>query len=125
MPILTHNVYLVSTYFAHPDTDTPTSDIAIVFITDVLGIYINSQLQADIFAQALNCTVVMPDLFSGDAIPVNAFDKGPVDLKSFLAKHTADTVDPVVERTVRYLLEEKQVKKIGVVGYCFGGKVCI
>lgn len=66
----------------------------------------------------------MPDLFNGDAIPADAFDKGPVDLESFLERHTVDTIDPVIERIIKYLQEERQIKKIGAVGYCFGGKVC-
>jgi dienelactone hydrolase len=89
-----------------------------------LGIYINAKLQADLFAQTLKCTVVMPDLFDGDAIAADAFDKGLVDLESFLEKHTVETVDTVIERTIEYLQEEKNIKKIGAVGYCFGGKVC-
>lgn len=126
--ILTDNVYIVSTYFAYPDagTDTATfSDTAIVFITDILGIYINAKLQADLFAKAMKCTVVMPDLFNGDSIDADAFLKGSVDLKPFLEKHTVETIDSVIERTIKYLEEEKQIKKIGAVGYCFGGKVYI
>jgi dienelactone hydrolase len=127
LPIHTDNFYTVSTYFVYPDagTDTNSSDTAIIFITDVLGIYLNAKLQADLFAQTLKCTIVMPDLFNGDAIPADAFEKGPVDLKPWLEKHTTETVDPVIERTIKYLREEKQIKKIGAVGYCFGGKVCI
>lgn len=90
----------------------------------MLGIYINAKLQADLFAQTFKCTVVMPDLFNGGAIPADAFDKGPVDLKSFLERHTVDTVDPIIEKTIKYLQEDKKIQKIGAVGYCFGGKVC-
>ncbi|EEA25134.1 dienelactone hydrolase family protein [Talaromyces marneffei ATCC 18224] len=119
----------ISTYFAYPDagTDTATdsSDTAILFITDILGIYVNAKLQADAFAQTLKCTVVMPDLFNGDAIPADAFEKGLVDLNSWLQKHTVETVDPIIERTIKYLQEEKQFKKIGAVGYCFGGKYVV
>ncbi|KAF3389682.1 hypothetical protein DPV78_011665 [Talaromyces pinophilus] len=116
----------ISTYFAYPDAGTDTSsDTAIIFITDILGIYINAKLQADLFAQTLKCTVVMPDLFNGDAIAADAWAKGSVDLKPWLEKHTVDTVDPVIERTIKYLQEEKQIKKIGAVGYCFGGKYVV
>ncbi|EED20918.1 dienelactone hydrolase family protein [Talaromyces stipitatus ATCC 10500] len=117
-----------STYFTYPDTHTDatkSSDTAIIFITDILGIYINSKLQADLFAQSLKCPVIMPDLFHGDAIPADAFEKGPVDLKPWLEKHSVETVDPVIERTIKYLREEKGVQRIGAVGYCFGGKYVV
>jgi Dienelactone hydrolase family len=85
--------------------------------------YINSQLQADKFAQSLNSTVVVPDLFNGDAISPDAFKKGSVDLAPWLKRHDTERIDPIVEKTIKYLKEEKGFKSIGAVGYCFGAKV--
>ncbi len=40
------------------------------------------------------------------------------------SKHGVEQIDPIVEAAVKYL-KEKGFKKIGAVGYCFGGKyVC-
>lgn len=95
-----------------------------IFLVDILGLpFVNSKLQADLFAQSLNCSVVMPDILEGDAIPADAWEKGHVDLKAWLVNHTPERIDPIVERTIHYLREEKKVKKIGAIGYCFGGKV--
>lgn len=77
---------------------------------------------ADQFA-ANGYFVVMPDLFHDDPIPLNrpeGFDimkwlKGPPG-------HLPDRVDPVVEAVIKHMRNDLGVKKIGAVGYCFGGK---
>lgn len=88
---------------------------------------INPQLIADQFA-ANGYWVVMPDLFQGDAIELNALGSGNFDIMNWLQKggpegkgHLPDTVDPIIEKTLAYM-KEQGAKKIGAVGYCFGGK---
>lgn len=88
---------------------------------------INPQLIADQFA-ANGYWVVMPDLFQGDAIELNQLGGGDFDIMKWLTKggpegkgHLPDTVDPIVEKTLAYM-KEQGAKKIGAVGYCFGGK---
>ena len=88
---------------------------------------INPQLIADQFA-ANGYWVVMPDLFQGDAIELNQLGTGNFDIMTWLTKggpegkgHLPDTVDPIVEKTLAYM-KEQGAKKIGAVGYCFGGK---
>lgn len=51
-------------------------------------------------------------------------ESGKADLVAWLPKHQTGAVDPVVEKTIKYVRETLGVKKIGAVGYCFGGKVC-
>lgn len=112
----------VRTYFAEPAAKS--SDAAIVFVTDIFGMdFINSQLQADRFAQSLNAIVVVPDLFAGDPLPSPAQQKAPLDLPPWLERHGPESIDPIVERTIGYLREEKGVTRVGAVGYCFGAKV--
>lgn len=87
-----------------------------------MGIYNNSQLLADEFANSGFLTII-PDLFRGDAIKAEDMNAGKVDLMSWLKNHQTANVDPVCESAIKYLRQDLGVKKIGGVGYCFGGKV--
>ena len=87
--------------------------------------FINAQLIADQFA-ANGYFVVMPDLFQGDPVKLNRPED--FDIMAWLQKggpegkgHLPDQVDPIVEKTLAYV-KEQGAKKIGAVGYCFGGK---
>jgi dienelactone hydrolase len=68
----------------------------------------------------------MPDLFQGDPVKLNPAEG--FDIMHWLQKggpegkgHLPDSVDPIVEKTLAYM-KEQGAKKIGAVGYCFGGK---
>ncbi|KAI1801968.1 dienelactone hydrolase [Daldinia bambusicola] len=112
-------------YLATPEPST-AKDAAILYIPDVISIWQNSKLMADQFAANGYLTMII-DPFKGDAIPLN---RPPgFDLASWLAKgstgdnpHTKDAVDPIIATAIKYLKEEKGVKKLGAVGYCFGAK---
>jgi dienelactone hydrolase len=68
----------------------------------------------------------MPDIFSGEPAPTTAFDPGSnFDFMSWLAKHTVEGVDTIVSKTIKAMREELGVKRIGAVGYCFGGKYVV
>jgi len=108
----------IETYFAYP-TDKST-ETAILLITDVIGHdFINAKLIADQFA-ANGYFVVMPDLFFGDPISLNR--PGDFDFPKWLSGHKPDRTDPVVEAALKEMKEKYGCKKIGAVGYCFGGK---
>lgn len=113
----------VNTYLTYPK-DNKTPEKAILFLTDIFGIFPNAQLLADDFANSGYLTV-MPDLFQGDQISVADMESGKADLGAWLPKHQTSVVDPVIEKTIKYVRETLGVKKIGAVGYCFGGKVCL
>lgn len=68
--------------------------------------------------------VVMPDLFSGDPVPSDALEKG-FDFPPWLGKHLPDITDPLIEKTIKAMRGELGVKKIGAVGYCFGGRYSV
>ncbi|EFR03544.1 dienelactone hydrolase [Nannizzia gypsea CBS 118893] len=112
-------------YFACPKECNKKAGKAIVILSDVMGIRINSQLLADYMASQGYLTVI-PDLFHGDCLTPDAFKPGSgFDLHAWLAKHNTSVVDPVIESTVKLLRDEHGIEKIGGVGYCFGGKyVC-
>lgn len=112
----------MNTYITHPKNNT-TPKKAILFLTDIFGIFPNAQLLADEFANSGYLTVI-PDLFQGDQISVADMESGKADLGAWLPKHQTGAVDPVIEKTIKYMRETLGVEKIGAVGYCFGGKVC-
>ncbi|WEW61346.1 hypothetical protein PRK78_006836 [Emydomyces testavorans] len=65
---------------------------------------------------------MVPDLFHGNPWELNATG---VDLMDWLKNHQPQDVDPIVEAAIKFLREQKGVKKIAAVGYCFGAKyVC-
>lgn len=68
--------------------------------------------------------VVAPDLFNGDPVPDDALEKG-FDFAPWLGRHGPDVTDPIIAVTVKAMREEFGVKKIGAVGYCFGGRYVV
>jgi dienelactone hydrolase len=91
-------------------------------LSDVFGLYNNSKLLADDFATNGYLTVI-PDILNDEALPLDALESGKVDIASWGARHGPKEVDPVVESTIAYLRRHLGIKRIGGVGYCFGGKV--
>ncbi|KAJ5961526.1 hypothetical protein N7501_006467 [Penicillium viridicatum] len=116
------NIDGVNTYIAYPKDKNPEK--AVIFVADIFGIYVNAQLLADEFANNGYLTII-PDIFQGDQISLSDMQSGKVDLPSWLTNHQPANVEPVIESTIKYARETLGVKKIGAVGYCFGGKyVC-
>jgi dienelactone hydrolase len=69
--------------------------------------------------------VVIPDLFNGNTVPLNP----PADFELMKWIETkmprVPTVDPIIEAVIKELRGAYGVKRLGGVGYCFGGKyVC-
>ncbi|RFU73202.1 dienelactone hydrolase [Trichoderma arundinaceum] len=119
-------------YIAVPDKSKIHEEAAILYIPDVIGIWQNSKLIADQFAVNGYLTLII-DVFNGDPLPLNLHLNGPEGftiVAEWLSKgstgnnpHTNEYVDPIVELAIKYLREEKGIKKLGAVGYCFGAKV--
>lgn len=87
--------------------------------------FINSQLIADDLAAA-GYFVCMPDLFSNDPAPLDAFSgNNDFDIGHWFQTHGPETVQPVVKQVKSSLLGELGVKKLGAVGYCFGAKYVV
>jgi len=112
----------VSTYFAYPPgKKEKTSDVAILYLTDIFGVQLVNNRLADSFALA-GYLVVEPDLFNNDSIGVNQIGDPSFNITAWSARHPASGVDAIVNSTISYMRNELGVKKIGAVGYCFGGK---
>jgi dienelactone hydrolase len=129
----------VSSYIARPSTEK--TDTAILYLTDIFGLpLVNNKLYAcnriRCYKRLTNTTslgdslakagylVVMPDLFSGDVIPRDAMGATApnFNMTAWRAKHNVSVVDAIVESTIKAMRTELGVKRIGAVGYCFGGK---
>ncbi|KAF7712883.1 Uncharacterized protein PECH_001858 [Penicillium ucsense] len=114
----------VETYLTYPSNKSASR--AVLLLTDVIGHrFINAQLIADQLA-ANGYFVVMPDLFHGDAIPLNR--PAGFDLMAWLKGppgHLPPRVEPVVHAVLGEMKAKLGCEKIGVVGYCFGAKYAV
>ncbi|GAA5920374.1 hypothetical protein JCM1841_005596 [Sporobolomyces salmonicolor] len=126
----------------------------IVLATDIFGLGIpNSKLLADKLAAELGWTVYVPDLFEGDYIDTSKlqpqlelmdeslykkslFSKITSILSilygivryvglGYVKKHSLRHALTLSEQVCSFLRTEKGVKKIGMVGYCFGGGIAV
>ncbi|KAJ5928785.1 hypothetical protein N7466_007741 [Penicillium verhagenii] len=111
----------VEAYITYPPDKSTTNGI--LLITDAMGHkFINSQLIADQFA-AKGYFVVMPDMFGGDAVPVDR----PMGFKimNWVTKHSPAETDPIISAVIKEMRDTMGCERIGGVGYGFGGKyVC-
>ncbi|UKZ57349.1 hypothetical protein TrVGV298_011202 [Trichoderma virens] len=96
----------IDAYLATPPADKAQEGKGILFIPDVIGIWQNSKLLADNYA-AQGYTVLLPDIFNGDALKLNR--SGEFDFVSWGIK----------------ALQDLGIKRIGAVGYCFGAKYVV
>ncbi|KAJ6150570.1 hypothetical protein N7471_001769 [Penicillium samsonianum] len=117
------NVEGVNTYISRPkSTETPSN--VVIIVSDIFGIYINSQLLADEFA-ANGYLALIPDILQGDALTHADMESGKVDLKDWIKNHQPTHIDPIMESTIQYARQELGAKRIAGAGYCFGAKyVC-
>ncbi|KAJ5594994.1 uncharacterized protein N7459_001202 [Penicillium hispanicum] len=111
----------ISTYFAYPENKS--TENAILILTDVIGHrLINAQLIADQFA-AKGYFVVMPDLFNGDTVPINRPEG--FQIMDWVKNHLPLQTEPIIDAVLKEMRESLGCKRVGGVGYCFGGKyVC-
>ncbi|OAQ74200.1 dienelactone hydrolase [Pochonia chlamydosporia 170] len=118
----------IDAYVATPPEGKAKTGYGILYIPDVIGVWQNSQLMADQFAECGYTTVVI-DPFNGDPVPLNRPEG--FDLMSWLNggsdgknPHTVPYVDPIVEAGIKYM-KGLGVKRVGAVGYCFGAKYVV
>lgn len=65
--------------------------------------------------------VIVPDLFAGNPVSVEELAAG-LNLTQWLSLHPQPVIEAIVNSTVQYVRNELGIKKVGGVGYCFGGK---
>lgn len=103
--------------------DSNASDIAVLFIADMFGwTFNNNRLLADHIAREVGATVYVPDFFGGEVVDAelvinDRWDK--IDLAGFVKRNGRDVREPEIFECAKAL--RKQYKKLGAVGYCYGG----
>ncbi|GAB0132250.1 hypothetical protein EsDP_00000691 [Epichloe bromicola] len=118
----------IEAYVATPSEGKAKAGHGILYLPDVIGIWQNSQLMADLFAESGYTTVVV-DLFNGEPVKLNRPEG--FDIMKWLTEgsdgnnpHTPPHVDPIVEAGIKYI-KGLGVTKLGAVGYCFGAKYVV
>ncbi|KAL8760767.1 MAG: hypothetical protein Q9203_007783, partial [Teloschistes exilis] len=129
-------------------TDTPENkDIAIMIIADIFGwTFNNTRVLADHFAKDVGATVFVPDLFvllffhrlhlrmltpyftasyDGEVVPEETLTdpekrKG-FDIAAWAARNSKENRGPTIFEAARALKQDLGFKKVGAVGYCYGG----
>ncbi|CZT42050.1 related to dienelactone hydrolase family protein [Rhynchosporium secalis] len=114
-----------NTYLAYPPgkpKNEKKTDIAILYLTDIFGTQlVNNRLLADSLALA-GYFVVQPDLFNGDPIRVDQLGDPSFNITEWSQRHPQAAIDAIVTSSITAMKKDYGVKKIGGVGYCFGGK---
>jgi len=133
----------ITSYFARPDAGTTQS--AVVILTDVFGCtLLNTQLIADTIAKETGFLCVIPDLFNGDPVsgnltlfdtdPSNFFEKiswiiqllfAMTKFLPWMYRHKHSKKLPMIHSFLKSLRDKENIKKVGVIGYCYGGKLAI
>jgi len=126
----------VNAYIAKPKKATHS---AIVIATDALGYTLpNVRLIADKMAEG-GFLVVVPDLFNGTPMPANILtymDTNPTEFYEqpqvktaigvFFEKHGDVTPKvAIMEAVIKELKEKHGISKVGIQGYCYGGKMAV
>ncbi|KAF8148245.1 dienelactone hydrolase endo-1,3,1,4-beta-D-glucanase [Crassisporium funariophilum] len=132
-------------YFA-PALVEESSKHVIIFLTDGFGLPLNNcKLMADNLAKRLACDVWVPDYFKGQPLvainDLRAPDRAGVkmsvmdwvkfilfsgipSLPAFIRSRPS-VADQRVTTFINLLKEKKDYKKLGVVGYCYGGATAV
>ncbi|CAG9992209.1 unnamed protein product [Clonostachys byssicola] len=117
-PVGSEHVHDGVTMYISPASRPNDSKTAVLYLTDAFGLpLLQNKLLADSFARA-GFTTIMPDIFRGDPAPHDIY----FDADEFLAKHTTNVTDPVIETTISYMRNTLRFDRIAVTGYCFGGR---
>lgn len=133
------------TYVAEPESKDKSKTL--VFLVDIFGYdFPNTRILADQYAKE-GFYVYVPDILNGDPLPISFLqsvepplkDKqqaGLVDtakntaivgttLPPWLLKHREAVTLPIVEKFVDDVKAIPGTKKVGTVGFCFGGRYSI
>lgn len=116
----------VDAYLATPPSHVESQNVGILYVPDILGIWQNSKLMADLFA-AQGYTTLVLDIFNGDPAPFQMPDD--FDIMGWLSHgsngsnpHTPEAIDPIILQGLAHL-KSLGLTRIGAVGYCLGAKV--
>jgi dienelactone hydrolase len=108
----------INTYITGSNPNT-----AILFVADLFGwTFANNRLLADHFAREIGATVYVPDFFDSEVIDprILAEEKwDSFDFAGFMSRNARDVREPEIVECAKTL--RQKYKKVGAVGYCYGG----
>jgi len=111
------NIGGINVYHAYPPNKS--TDNAILFLTDIFGLQLpQNRLLADSYAAA-GYLVLLPDYFKGDPIPADT--PKSFDRNAWRTRHPQAEISNIIDGTVGYARDTLKVKRLGAVGFCFGG----
>ncbi|PWZ00539.1 alpha/beta-hydrolase [Testicularia cyperi] len=102
---------------------------AIVVVYDIFGYWPTTKQGADILAEATKARVVMPDFFRGKPFPQEYYPPNTKDKQEALQSFFGAAGDfskrkPELE-AVAAELKSNGAAKVGLVGFCWGGKLSV
>ncbi|MEP6867345.1 MAG: dienelactone hydrolase family protein [Novosphingobium sp.] len=109
-------------YVAHPE-GTPRG--AVIVIQEIFGVNPGIRKKADDYA-ARGYLAVAPEVFWRQAEGIDLDSDVPEQFQkgiAFMMGHDFDLGIQDVEAVIRWIRREAGVSKVGLVGYCMGGKV--
>ncbi|KAG8902892.1 hypothetical protein FRC01_009436 [Tulasnella sp. 417] len=102
---------------------------AIIIIYDIFGYFPQTLQGADLLADAVGARVLMPDFLMGKPWPADKFPPQTKTEEAQLQLYFGTTANPLL--TVPYInrvaeeLKKEGATKVGVLGFCWGGKLSI
>ncbi|KAH5457564.1 hypothetical protein HBI30_064600 [Parastagonospora nodorum] len=102
-------------------------DAAVLIIADIFGWTLpNVRILADHYAKEANVTVYIPDYFECEVVDPDAMSDPEkakkFDVMAFIGRHNKDKRWPEIKANAQEL--KKQYKKVGAMGFCYGGWAC-
>jgi len=107
-------------------TGSDNSDVAIIIIHDLFGwTFPNLRLLADHYAREVNATVYLPDFFGGEVLPAEILRDNSqwskLDIPAFTSRNTKEIREAEIVECTRALRTQYGHKRVGAIGFCFGG----
>ncbi|KIW70386.1 hypothetical protein PV04_02659 [Phialophora macrospora] len=101
-------------------------EAAVLIVHDIFGWTLtNARMLADHYAEEADVTVYLPDFFGGEVVAPNRLDPDyagePFDIGAFIGRNNKDIRWPEISSCAKALKAELGFKKVGAIGFCYGG----
>jgi len=101
-------------------------DVAVLIVHDIFGWTLdNLRILADHYAAEADATVYLPDFFDGEIVTPKMMEdpeeRAKFDIGAFMGRHAKEKREPEMAAVVKELKGELGFKKVGAIGFCYGG----